>query len=256
MRKKAYRLPIASSGFSLMEFLVASVLSMIVLIAVGSGYYSARKVNDVALARLDVQQNLRNASNMIVRDARMAGSFGCFNMADASNSSVYSDIRDNSLLQLKPKSTEQLFLVPIKTGSLGINGFNAEALAFQYGVGYTPVSIHTNDSVTLSSAADFKNGAPIAISSCHVLDRPSEYKLSGQNITDINPSISTSHVDNELSVMRYTVNAYVVGKPSGGEQGLYRIQLGNNRGVQIFFQDGIRFDAVPGQDYSVCLSCF
>ncbi|MBP8045359.1 MAG: prepilin-type N-terminal cleavage/methylation domain-containing protein, partial [Neisseria sp.] len=65
-----------SAGFSLIEFLVASVLSMIVLIAIGSGYFAARKINDVSLGRLGVQQDMRNAANLIVRDARMAGSFG------------------------------------------------------------------------------------------------------------------------------------------------------------------------------------
>ena len=69
-------------GFSLIEFLVASILSMIVLIAAGSGFFMARQLNDVATARLQVQQDLRHAANMIVRDARMAGSFGCFNMAN------------------------------------------------------------------------------------------------------------------------------------------------------------------------------
>ena len=39
-------------GFSLIEFLVASILSMIVLIAAGSGFFMARQLNDVATARL------------------------------------------------------------------------------------------------------------------------------------------------------------------------------------------------------------
>lgn len=68
-------------GFSLIEFLVAAALSMIVLMAVSSTYFTARNLNNTATSRLTVQQDLRNASNMIVRDARMAGSFGCFNMS-------------------------------------------------------------------------------------------------------------------------------------------------------------------------------
>ena len=40
---------------------------------------------------LSAQQDLRNAATLIVRDARMAGNFGCFNMAVNSSSAVISD---------------------------------------------------------------------------------------------------------------------------------------------------------------------
>ena len=39
-------------GFSLIEFLVASALSMIVLLAVSSGYFTARSLNTTATSRL------------------------------------------------------------------------------------------------------------------------------------------------------------------------------------------------------------
>lgn len=69
-------------GFSLIEFLVASAISMIVLIAAGSTYFTTQQLNRVAGERLNTQQDLRNAANLIVRDARQAGNFGCANLAD------------------------------------------------------------------------------------------------------------------------------------------------------------------------------
>ena len=78
----------AMHGFSILEFLVASLLSMIVLMAVSSTYFTARGLNKSANARIGIQQDLRNAANMIVRDARMAGNFGCFNMANFPASAV------------------------------------------------------------------------------------------------------------------------------------------------------------------------
>ena len=74
-------LPKKITGFTLIELLVASALSIIVLIAAGSGFVTTQKLSQVAKGRLQVQNDLRNATNMIVRDARMAGSFGCFNLA-------------------------------------------------------------------------------------------------------------------------------------------------------------------------------
>ena len=82
---------IAIRGFSILEFLVASLLSMIVLMAVSSTYFTARGLNKSANTRIGIQQDLRNAANMIVRDARMAGNFGCFNMSNFPASAVIED---------------------------------------------------------------------------------------------------------------------------------------------------------------------
>ena len=68
-------------GFTLIEFLVASALAIIVIAAAGGTYFMTRKVNDTAQRKLEIQQNLRNAASMLTRDARNAGTFGCFNMA-------------------------------------------------------------------------------------------------------------------------------------------------------------------------------
>lgn len=66
-------------GFTLIEFLVASMLAMIVIVAASGTYMITRKLNTNAQERISVQQDIRNASVQMARDARMAGSFGCFN---------------------------------------------------------------------------------------------------------------------------------------------------------------------------------
>ena len=135
-----------SAGFSLIEFLVASVLSMIVLIAIGSGYFAARKINDVALGRLGVQQDMRNAANLIVRDARMAGSFGCFNMANKEPATVGSDGSASSNTPRNLIAAGQTTgLVPVKSfagSTFNVTGFTAsgDALVFQYGIGSASIT--------------------------------------------------------------------------------------------------------------------
>lgn len=84
-------------GFTIVEFLVAGLLSVIVLIAVVSSYFTSRKLNDAANERLAEQQDLRNAATLIVRDARMAGSFGCFNMSEHTGNDVVSNVAQKTL---------------------------------------------------------------------------------------------------------------------------------------------------------------
>lgn len=108
MRRKMLNVPKGSydgmKGFTIIEFLVAGMLSMIVLMAVGSSYFTSRKLNDAANERLAIQQDLRNAATLIVRDARMAGSFGCFNMSEHIGSDVVSNVvQKNPLFSLKKK---------------------------------------------------------------------------------------------------------------------------------------------------------
>lgn len=87
---------------------------MIVLIAVVSSYFTSRKLNDAANERLAIQQDLRNAATLIVRDARMAGSFGCFNMSEHIEQDVVSDVTQKPSFSLKGtvQGTVQINLSP------------------------------------------------------------------------------------------------------------------------------------------------
>lgn len=125
MRRKMLNVPKGSydgmKGFTIIEFLVAGMLSMIVLMAVGSSYFTSRKLNDAANERLSAQQDLRNAATLIVRDARMAGGFGCFNMSEHPATDVVFDVvQKNRLFSLNLKRNSTNKLIPI-TESSNIN---------------------------------------------------------------------------------------------------------------------------------------
>lgn len=64
-------------GFTLVEFMVASVLGLVVIAGAGSLYSYTKRLNDVGMARVATLQDLRVASTMIGQDARSAGVFGC-----------------------------------------------------------------------------------------------------------------------------------------------------------------------------------
>ena len=191
-------------GFSLIEFLIASALSMIVLLAVSSGYFTARSLNTAATSRLNVQQDLRNASNQIVRDARMAGNFGCFNMSAYDAQAVIADSGSKDFLKLKGKGSEKILPAVRQIDFSGVTDFkpSSKALIFQYGIDTSS-----------------PNAATVVASSCTNITKP------GKQITDSKAALKTdgSQAGN-ISIMKHEVNAYVVGT-AGGQKGLYRFQL-------------------------------
>lgn len=204
-------------GFTIVEFLVAGLLSVIVLIAVVSSYFTSRKLNDAANERLAEQQDLRNAATLIVRDARMAGSFGCFNMSEHTEKDVVSGVaQKNALFSLKRNSTNSTNkLIPI-TESPNINYQNffqvSSALIFQYGIDDVDASADTT--VVSSCAAISKPGKQIPT----LEDAKKELKI--QN--------SDKEQNGNIARQRHVVNAYAVGKIAG-EEGLFRFQL-NEKG--------------------------
>ncbi|HGT8573834.1 TPA: PilW family protein [Neisseria gonorrhoeae] len=197
-------------GFTIVEFLVAGLLSVIVLIAVVSSYFTSRKLNDAANERLAIQQDLRNAATLIVRDARMAGSFGCFNMSEHIEQDVVSDVtQKNSPFSLKRNSTNKL--IPIaESSNIVYQGFAQvrPALIFQYGIDDVNASAETT--VVSSCGAISKPGKQIPT----LEDAKKELKI--QN--------SGKEQNGNIARQRHVVNAYAVGRIAG-EEGLFRFQL-------------------------------
>ncbi|WP_118826753.1 PilW family protein [Neisseria meningitidis] len=213
MRRKMLNVPKGSydgmKGFTIIEFLVAGMLSMIVLMAVGSSYFTSRKLNDAANERLAAQQDLRNAATLIVRDARMAGGFGCFNMSEHPATDVVSDVaQKNRPFFLKRNSTNKL--IPIaESSNIEYQGFAQArpALIFQYGIDDLDASAET-----------------VVVSSCSKIAKP------GKKISTLQEAKSALQITNDdkqngnITRQRHVVNAYAVGSIAG-EEGLFRFQL-------------------------------
>lgn len=248
-------------GFSIIEFMVASLLSIIILIAVGAGYFSARKVNDVAVARLSAQQDIRNASNMIVYDARMAGSFGCFNLSNYNPKTATADgivIKESGnendirrLVGFKDNSSAVELSAGVKTIGrqqfdnvvAGLSGFTAQsdALVFQYGEGSPVVTDTKTGSITFNRSQDVATsgeslvkGTQVVAATCNTLNRFSVTDdLSSSGDSEIKlPSDAADMTTvplSEVSLSKYVVNIYVVGTQNG-QQGLYRIRLNADNG--------------------------
>lgn len=209
-------------GFTIVEFLVAGLLSIIVLIAVVSSYFTSRKLNDVANERLAIQQDLRNAATLIVRDARMAGSFGCFNMSehtkdnivDSSNQTQSSLAKsgakqENPLFPLKRSGMDKQLIPVTESADIKYPGFTQRlnALVFQYGIDDLDASAET-----------------VVVSSCSKIAKP------GKKISTLQEAKSALQITNDdkqngnITRQKHVVNAYAVGMIAG-EEGLFRFQL-------------------------------
>ena len=249
-------LPKKITGFTLIELLVASALSIIVLIAAGSGFVTTQKLSQVAKGRLQVQNDLRNATNMIVRDARMAGSFGCFNLAKTATNDQ-TKLKDHGAANVlgaleynnQNQGVKYLDGTALSQPGFTVSTSSPKVLLFTYGIGSSSgysssgansfsVQIEEGGELAeLSGQAD----APIIISTCSSLERfPSSVKeLSGSVLTvkNLSPNLSPDHdtqvnpkLQSEISVFRQVVNVYAIGAPTGGEEGLYLFQLNPTTG--------------------------
>ncbi|RQK79654.1 pilus assembly protein PilW [Neisseria meningitidis] len=232
MRRKMLNVPKGSydgmKGFTIIEFLVAGMLSMIVLMAVGSSYFTSRKLNDAANERLSAQQDLRNAATLIVRDARMAGGFGCFNMSEHTKDDIIVDLskqtqvtppgakQENPLFSLEWANTNnnnKAKLIPIaESTDIKYPGFtqSGKALVFQYGI---------DDGSS--------NSKTVVVSNCSKIAKP-----TGTSVTDVSQAMgklgtNDSKQKGNTSILRHQVNAYAVGKISDAE-GLFRFQLNDD----------------------------
>ncbi|MHC5993195.1 PilW family protein [Neisseria meningitidis] len=216
MRRKMLNVPKGSydgmKGFTIIEFLVAGMLSMIVLMAVGSSYFTSRKLNDAANERLSAQQDLRNAATLIVRDARMAGGFGCFNMSEHPATDVVSDVvKKNRSFSLKRNGIDKLIPI-VESSNIGYPGFTQRlnALIFQYGIDDVNASADTT-----------------VVSSCAKIAKP------GKKISTLQEAKSVLQITNDdkqngnITRQRHVVNAYAVGRIAG-EEGLFRFQLNDD----------------------------
>lgn len=196
-------------GFSILEFLVASLLSMIVLMAVSSTYFTARGLNKSANTRIGIQQDLRNTANMIVRDARMAGNFGCFNMSNFPASAV---IEDKSSAEYALKTAGVNKLLPVKEiNKLGYAGFaqTGKALLFQYGIDKANPAAKT-----------------AIVSSCFGIAKP-QTEIKDLDAAKTALKITDPDQNGSIAIMKHEMIAYAVGK-LGEESGLFRFQLSND----------------------------
>ena len=184
----------------------------------------------------------------------MAGSFGCFNLAKMATNDQ-TKLKDHgaaNVLGALEYNNQNQGVKYLDGAALSLPGFtvstsSSKVLLFTYGIGSSSgysssgansFSVQIEEGGELAELAKQAN-APIIISTCSSLERfPSSAKeLSGSVLTvkNLSPNLSPDHdtqvnpkLQSEISVFRQVVNIYAIGRPTGGEEGLYLFQLNPN----------------------------
>ena len=73
------QIPRRQEGFSLVELMVASAISIIVLMAASSTFLTTYKLKEQVKTRISYEQDVRNAANVIRSDMRQLADFSCMN---------------------------------------------------------------------------------------------------------------------------------------------------------------------------------
>lgn len=235
-----------AKGFTLIEFLVASALAVIVISAAGGTYFITRRLNQAAVQRLDIQQNLRTAALQITRDARLAGTFGC-----------YSTGNDNTIVpDITPPDFTRISANPdLKLDNSAPSGFGVKygtvhslpALIFVYGQGEmgitnidtlstaaaNPITSLTLSNSTQAGKDDIDSlrqtaaaGGPVVLSSCrHAFAIPAP-SLNGNVITtNVGDNTNFGVQDGgEMAVSKLYASAYVFNQ---AERSLFRVDVDN-----------------------------
>lgn len=236
-----------AKGFTLIEFLVASSLGIIVLLAIGTTYSITNQMKRTSESRLSAQQDLRSAAEMIIRDARMAGSFGCFNMGNLEQKEFagVNNAGQGIRLELNNDKFSGVSTFPLSSvrTAFNQNGFEllSDPLVFVYGVNPVPLSGTSTVPAGSEVAKWSQAGGQVALASCFRME-VNDVTASGGDVKvnntlpklDMNANDQIAFYIPQTTVSQVHANAYAIGRIADIDdvhsKGLYRFTLGANGG--------------------------
>ncbi|UOO91927.1 PilW family protein [Vitreoscilla stercoraria] len=204
------------SGFTLIEFVVASALGLMIILAIGGAYVATQRVNETATMRVDRQQELRLASNLLVRDARMAGTFGCANVAtftdngatkdhsdlDIDQDASYFDANDDRVFATRILLADSDVMSDVMSAidDTFVAAAGSDMVIFNYGTNSQPLLATTRSGVNQLTGFSLPNGtatnfdansdsvansARLVLSSCQRVDilKRNQLTISGEDAT-------------------------------------------------------------------------
>ena len=115
------QIPRRQQGFSLVELMVASAISIIVLMAASSTFLTTYKLKEQVKTRISYEQDVRNAANVIRSDMRQLADFSCKNPPSTSQlNSIFEnafDVKNKQFLSTElPTASSSIAVKPV-TGS-------------------------------------------------------------------------------------------------------------------------------------------
>ncbi len=222
-----------SSGFTLVELMIAMTLGLLVIASAITVFSGSRKSIDLNSALTDLQDSARFGMDTITRDIRMSGFQGCVDINTASakiladsaptddffNTAITASVIEDSGAWIPAEPTG--FTIP-SAQAVPVPG--THALSVQFGSAetytFTPMPTVDADIVLDTDEAVLVKGDLALISNCQVADIFEVTSFSGatlQHTTDGNADNRLSAPyglagpDNRARVMRFEANIYYIG---------------------------------------------
>lgn len=270
-------------GFSLLEFLVAASLGLIVMFAIGKVFLSARHTQAVSEAKARMQEGARLGVDAIQKDIRMAGYMGCVNDgARIRNNELFVNLGGSSDRNFNGVSFADNFSRSIEGfEATGTSPTNSLTLTGELGGNWTPALptplvgkvAHGSDvmvvrylgprraritnyilsasgaSVTIDGSVlpSVEGGKTYAISDCNQV---SFFKAngSGTSFTASGVGGNQSYSTRTAYVYEVTSVAYYVGEDENGSLGLMRHDLNSTSPTEGIVNGVVSFQALYAWD--------
>ena len=268
-------------GITLIELMIAVAIGSIIVAVVFGSFVSTRQSLRAAEIRITRHQDARSALQILARDLRMAGNFGCAALGERDDDWQVVNRGGTSAWQQVDQNSNGLR--GIAKGSAGAGAWlgslkpESDLLIVQYGQGEFPVSARTvnaaGDAVTgltyqPAEQGDWANWTRLVLASCSQVD----VLASGSGMTlgssgasqtltldeaHALPLKGASHPDGHqpgsLEVMALVSRAYFVAEVDGEKQLLRREMLADGSlSEATLVADGVTSLAV---DYGVLEDC-
>jgi type IV pilus assembly protein PilW len=240
----------SNAGFSLVELMVSLVISLIVLAAVSSVMVTSKRANTAETAQARMQDNARIAVQIMARDIRQAGYFGC-STGNGSNN-FHNDLNNgnsgNPLLNLtvgmEGANGGDAAMSPLgdalPSGPNGAAYTNSDIISVRYADGAGALSVTPPYMTQASSALQIALPNTInqfdilMVSDCNGGDifqvsnsNPQTAGTISHNSGVGSPGNSTGKLSRTYSgdatISKFVSNTYFVAKNNQGQPALYRL---------------------------------
>ncbi len=255
-----------NAGFSLVELMVAMVISLIVLAAVSSVMVTTKKTNTAQTAQARMQDNARIALQIIAYDIRQSGYFGC-STGNGSNSfsndlnttGTPHDPSLNVTIGIDGANAGDTAMSPSSLGEAVPTGAdsNSDVIALRYADGANGITVQTPYMTQASSelhvstnsglsandivmVTDCNGGDLFQITNINSSGSQSSLVHNGGNGAPGNSSGKLSRTySGDAHIARFIANTYFIKDNAQGQPSLYRKSLSTGAGDTQELVEGI-----------------
>ena len=183
-------------GFTLIELLVATAISIIVLLAASSTFITTYRLNQDVKKRINYEQDVRNAGDLLRTDSRQLGNFGCMKEPSPNDLTMFSGAFDADNKQFISTSD---FSIPGITKANNIKPLLITYIDGKYANSITGEKCNT----AIPSIQDNINGSVYVVGTTEFDGVQSLYKIDYRNKSWTEPQLVVKNVQNMSLIFNY-----------------------------------------------------